>query len=96
MTAIDPHTFVFDAHLDLSLNALEYNRDLRLSIADIRAEEEGQDDLWGRGNNTVSFPEMRKAGIGLATQIAGCMKPAAPVGAGILPPGMGDDPGQLA
>ncbi len=88
MTAIDPHTFVFDAHLDLSLNALEYNRDLRLSIADIRAEEEGQDDLWGRGNNTVSFPEMRKAGIGLcvATQIAGCMKPAAPVGAWNSPP----------
>ena len=72
---------IFDAHLDLSLNALEYNRDLRLSIAEIRATEVGMSDLAGRSHGTVSLPEMRKAGIGLcvATQIAGCMKPAGPV-----------------
>jgi len=88
MADIDPQTFIFDAHLDLSLNALEYNRDLRLPVADIRADETGKTDLWGRANNTVTFPEMRKAGIGLcvATQIAGCMKPAAPVGAWNSPP----------
>ncbi|QDT13183.1 dipeptidase [Planctomycetes bacterium K23_9] len=75
--------FVFDAHLDLSLNALEYNRDLRQDIAHIRGSEAGMNDLAGRGAGTVCFPEMRKAGIGLcvATQLAGCMKPAAPVGA---------------
>ncbi len=75
--------FVFDAHLDLSLNALEYNRDLRMTIEAIRADEEGMDDLAGRGKGTVSFPEMRKAGVGLcvATQLAGCMKPPGPVGA---------------
>ena len=74
---------IFDAHLDLSLNALEYNRDLRLSIAEIRAGEAGISDLAGRSHGTVSLPEMRKAGIGLcvATQIAGCMKPAGPVAA---------------
>ena len=74
---------IFDAHLDLSLNALEYNRDLRMTIADIRASEGGMSDLKGRQRGTVSFPEMRKAGIGIcvATQLAGCMKPAAPCGA---------------
>ncbi len=74
---------VFDAHLDLSLNALEYNRDLRMTVDQIRQDEQGMDDLKGRSRGTVTFPEMRKAGIGIcvATQLAGCMKPAAPVGA---------------
>jgi membrane dipeptidase len=74
---------IFDAHLDLSLNALEYNRDLRLPIQQIRDDEAGMTDLKGRERNTVTFPEMRKAGIGIcvATQLAGCMKPPAPVGA---------------
>lgn len=79
---------VFDAHLDLSLNALEYNRDLRMTIKQIREDEADMDDLWGRGGGTVTFPEMRKAGIGIcvATQLAGCMKPAAPIGAWNSPP----------
>lgn len=74
---------LFDAHLDLSLNALEYNRDLRMSVEQIRLAEAGMNDLAGRGHGAVSFPEMRKAGIGIcvATQIAGCMKPAGPIGA---------------
>ena len=73
---------VFDAHLDLSLNAIEYKRDLRRSVRDIRSDESGMTDLKGRGRGTVAFPEMREAGIGLciATQLAGCMKPPAPVG----------------
>ncbi|MDO8541310.1 MAG: membrane dipeptidase [Opitutaceae bacterium] len=63
---------IFDAHLDLSLNALEYNRDLRRPIAEIRAREVGLTDKQGRANGTVCLPEMRRAGIGLcvATQIA--------------------------
>jgi membrane dipeptidase len=74
--------FIFDAHLDLSFNALGYNRDLRMSIDALRQLESGMTDLPGRGHATVTFPEMRKAGIGLcvATQLAGCMKPAGPVG----------------
>ncbi|OYP36388.1 dipeptidase [Rhodopirellula sp. MGV] len=70
---------IFDAHLDLSLNAMTYNRDLRQSVRRIRQEESGESHLAGWGCNTVAFPEMRKANIGIcvATQLAGCMKPAA-------------------
>lgn len=65
----------FDAHLDLSLNALEYNRDLRLPVHEIRRREEGMRDLKGRALGTTAFPEMRRAEMGLcvATQLAGCM-----------------------
>lgn len=64
--------FIFDAHLDLSMNAMEWNRDLRESVADIRASEEGMTDTPDRGKNTVSFPAMRQGNVGLcvATQIA--------------------------
>ena len=63
--------FTFDVHLDLSMNALEWNRDLRWSIEKIRRWEYTMKDKVDRGNNTVSFPEMRKGHIGLcvATQI---------------------------
>lgn len=63
---------IIDAHLDMSLNAIEYNRDYRRSVADIRAREQGMTDKIDRGKGVVSLPELRKAGIGLvvATQIA--------------------------
>ena len=63
---------IFDAHLDLAMNAVEWNRDLTLSIADIRAAEADMRDKPGRARGTVSLPEMRRAGIGIcvATQIA--------------------------
>ena len=72
-------TLLFDAHLDLSLNAIDYNRDLRQELEAIRSEEEGMTDLDGRGRGTVCFPEMRRGGIGMcvATLLAGCMKPGA-------------------
>jgi membrane dipeptidase len=74
--------FIFDAHLDLSFNALAYNRDLRLPIDQLRLAEREMRDLPGRERATVSFPEMRKSGIGLcvATLLAGCMKPPSPAG----------------
>ncbi|QXD23570.1 membrane dipeptidase [Opitutia bacterium ISCC 51] len=61
-----------DAHLDLSMNALEWNRDLRWSVDAIRKSEEGMTDKKDRGNNTVSLHAMRKGNMGLcvATQIA--------------------------
>lgn len=64
--------FIFDAHLDLSMNALEWNRDLRWPVAEIRDHEAGMTDKPDRGKNTVSFDAMRKGNIGLcvATQIA--------------------------
>jgi membrane dipeptidase len=53
---------VFDAHLDLAWNALDWNRDLRLPVAEIRRGEEGQSDK-GRACNTVSFPELRRGKV---------------------------------
>jgi membrane dipeptidase len=63
---------IFDAHLDLAMNAVELNRDLTQSIDELRRREEGMRDKPDRAHGTVSFPEMRRAGIGLcvATQIA--------------------------
>ena len=70
---------IFDAHLDLSLCAIDYNRDLRRELDEIREEEKGLNDLGGRGAGVVCFPEMRRGGIGLcvATLLGGCMKPGA-------------------
>jgi membrane dipeptidase len=64
--------FIIDAHLDLSMNAMEWNRDLRLSIDEIRNRERGMTDKPDRGKGTVSLPALRQGGIGLvvATQIA--------------------------
>lgn len=70
--------FILDAHLDLSMNAMEWNRDLTWSVKDIRASEEGMTDKPDRGKNTVSFDAMRKGNIGVcvATQIARYVKPS--------------------
>ena len=69
--------FIFDAHLDLAMNALEWNRDLRCSVSQIRQSESGMSDKPDRGNNTVSFEAMRRGNVGLcvATQIARYVKP---------------------
>ena len=64
--------FLIDAHLDISTNAIEWNRDYRMSVHAIRKSEEGMTDKIDRGKGTVSFPELRKGNIGLvvATQLA--------------------------
>ena len=64
--------FTIDAHLDLSMNALEWNRDLRKPVAEINDSEKGLTDKPDRGNAVVSLPELRRGNIGLvvATQIA--------------------------
>lgn len=69
--------FIFDAHLDLSMNALEWNRDITRPLDEIRKREAGQTDKKDRGNGTVCLPEMRAGGIGIcvATQIARYVKP---------------------
>src|SRR5690348_11309953 len=73
--------FIFDAHLDLSMNALEWNRDLREPLDKLRERDRHFCDKPDRGNATVSFPEMRRANIGLcvATQIARYVKPGNPL-----------------
>jgi len=67
---------IFDAHLDLSMNALEWNRDLRWTTEEIRKSEEGMDDKPDRGKGTVSLPSMREGNIGVcvATQIGRYVK----------------------
>lgn len=67
----------FDAHLDLSMNALLWNRDLTRSVAEIRERERGQTDKVDRGAGTVALPDLRRGGFGLvvATQIGRYVKP---------------------
>jgi membrane dipeptidase len=63
---------IIDGHLDLAMNAIEWNRDLTRPIDEIREREAHWTDKPDRGGGTVSFPEMRRGGVGLcvATQIA--------------------------
>ncbi|MGO8678886.1 MAG: dipeptidase [Limisphaerales bacterium] len=72
---------LFDAHLDLAMNAMEWNRDLRLPLEEIRRSENGLTDKSDRGNGVVCFPEMRRGQVGLcvATQIARQAKPGGPL-----------------
>lgn len=62
---------LFDAHLDMSMNALDHERDQTLSVTALRERERGgvADD---RGAATVSFDELRAGGCGvvLSTLIA--------------------------
>ncbi len=55
---------IFDAHLDLSWNALQWNRDLRRSVHTLRAQESALSGP-GRGQGTVAFPEMRQGNVAL-------------------------------
>jgi len=73
--------FILDAHLDLAMNALEWNRDLTRSLSEIRRREHGLTDRPDRGRGTVSLPELRRGRIGLvvATQIARYAKPSHPL-----------------
>ncbi|ULQ53956.1 dipeptidase [Flavihumibacter fluvii] len=68
---------IFDVHLDLSMNAMEWNRNLRLPVSVINEREIGLTDKRDRGNALVSLPELRKGNIGLvvATQIARYVAP---------------------
>ena len=64
---------VIDGHLDLAMNALIWNRDLRRSVAEIREQEAGMTQK-GRAAGTVAFPELRRGevAVSLATVIARC------------------------
>jgi len=64
--------FIIDAHLDLAMNAIEWNRDLTRPLDDIRQREMNMKDKPDRGRGTVCLPELRKGRIGLvvATQLS--------------------------
>src|SRR5205085_1129368 len=57
-------------------NAIDWNRDLRLPVADLRQAEQGMAGK-GRGCNTVSFPELRrgKVAVFIATLLARLLRP---------------------
>jgi membrane dipeptidase len=67
---------IFDSHLDLSMNALEWNRDLRWTTDEIRISEAGLTDKPDRTRGTVSLPSMREGCVGIcvATQIGRYVK----------------------
>lgn len=69
--------FIIDAHLDLSMNALEWNRDLRQSVEAIRERERGMTDKPDRAKGTVSLKALKEGNIGLvvATQIGRYVEP---------------------
>ncbi len=73
--------FIIDAHLDLAMNAMEWNRDLKLSVSEIREREAGLTDKPDRGKNMVSLPALREGKIGLvvATQIARYVRKGSPL-----------------
>jgi membrane dipeptidase len=73
--------FTIDAHLDLSMNAMEWNRDLRQPVGQIRARERDLTDKPDRGNATVSLPDLRRGQVGLvvATQLARFVGPGSPL-----------------
>ncbi|MEW4529795.1 membrane dipeptidase [Maioricimonas sp. JC845] len=55
---------IFDAHLDIAWNAVEWNRNLELSVEEIRKFEKHFTDIVP-GDCTVSYPELRRGGIGI-------------------------------
>ncbi len=69
-----------DAHLDLAMNALNWDRNLDLTVEQIREKEAGMLPEKGRACGTVAFPEMRKGEVGLSvvTVIARTAYPGSP------------------
>ena len=54
---------IIDSHLDLSWNALQWNRDLTEPLEQLNAREKAMTDRISRGRATISFPELRKGGL---------------------------------
>lgn len=53
---------IFDGHLDLAWNAIQWNRDIQQSVYTLRTQEAGLVGK-GRGQNTVALPEMRRGSV---------------------------------
>src|ERR1700733_2182507 len=73
--------FIMDAHLDLAMNAMEWNRDLKQTVEHLRDREKGLVDKPDRERNVVSLPALRDGKIGLvvATQIARYVRKGSPL-----------------
>ena len=53
-----------DSHLDLAFDAIQLKRDLTASVASVRAHDP-EPVIRSFGTCTVTFPELRKGGVGL-------------------------------
>ena len=71
---------IIDGHLDLAMNALLWNRDIRAPVAETRALEAGMAQK-GRAAGTVALPELRagRVALTLATVIARAQQPGSNV-----------------
>jgi len=71
---------LIDGHLDLAMNALNWDRNLDLDVYEIRRREAGMAQK-GRARGTVSLPELRKAevAVSLATVIDRTDRPGNPL-----------------
>lgn len=56
---------LIDSHLDLSWNALSWDRDLTRTLDEINIQERGMTDNTARGHATISFGELQKANVAL-------------------------------
>ncbi|MBT6724657.1 MAG: peptidase M19, partial [Planctomycetaceae bacterium] len=72
---------IFDAHLDISMNAVEWNRDLTDTLKNVREREAGKMDYVDRGKGVLTLEEMRRGEIGvcIATQIGRYVAPDNPL-----------------
>lgn len=57
---------IFDAHLDLALNAIEWNRDLTRSLEEVRRDEAHLGDKPGRARGTYACRKCGAVGLGFA------------------------------
>lgn len=62
---------IVDSHLDLAYNAVDWNRDLRQPVSEIRNSEADMEGK-GRGCNTVSLPALREGNIGMCFATVHC------------------------
>lgn len=67
---------ILDAHLDLAMNALHYDRDQTQTVDEINTREKGMTDSAAREGACVSLPEMRRGGM--AVCLATCLARAKP------------------
>lgn len=73
---------LFDAHLDLAINAIQFDRDLTESLSDLNSKESAMNDHRCRGNAVVALPEMRRGNVAVcvATVLARCGRQSRPSG----------------
>ena len=69
--SLESRMILIDAHLDLSMNALNWDRDLELDVHELRKREAGMAEK-GRARGTTTLPEMRKGEVALSLATVIC------------------------